>query len=304
MRFASACLSQSLLTVALLSSCNSEPGALFSASGVNAAGVSAAGRSFAVAGNESAGGGIGGADEQGGAVSGGADNGGANESAGASSVAGRAAGGTSGSGAAASAGAATAGGPSGGAGAGGSPEPSACDGHTVNPDAQIANFEAGVDGWFGYFGDAPFGVDATQPGAAGTEHALRFAGGKAKTSGFFHLLPCSDLSSFDGIQFWARSSSADPVRFLAVIPATDPTPAVGDCREPPMKCSDHPGKVFTFSKEWQLYRAPFLELKQYGWGTKAKFAGVINAVLWINDGPVDGFDLSIDEVSLYSNAAG
>jgi len=303
MRFASACLSQSLLTVALLSSCSSEPGALFSSSGVNSAGVSAAGRSFAVAGNESAGGGVDGADEQGGAVSGGADNGGANESAGASSTAGQAAGGTSGFGAAGSAGAATAGGPS-GAGAGGSPEPSACDGHTANPDALIANFEAGVDGWFGYFGDAPFGVDATQPGSAGTDHALRFAGGKAKTSGFFHLLPCSDVSSFDGIQFWARSSSADPVRFLAVIPATDPTPVVGDCREPPMKCSDHPGKVFTFSKEWQLYRAPFLELKQYGWGTKAKFAAVINAVLWINDGPVDGFDLSIDEVSLYSNVAG
>ena len=196
-------------------------------------------------------------------------------------------------------------GTSGNVGVGGSPNPnpSACDGQLVKPEALIADFEAGVQGWSGYLGTAPYGVYATQPGATSTQQALRFSGGKAKTSGFFRLLPCRDVSDFDGIQFWARGKGGDAVRFLAVIPGTDPTVGVGDCHEPPMKCSDHPGKLFTLSNEWKLYQAPWSELKQYGWGTKANFYSVINAVLWINDGAVENFDFSIDEVTLYKNAS-
>ncbi len=200
-------------------------------------------------------------------------------------------------------GASGSGGSSGGAGAGGAPGPSACDGKTAVAPMSIADFEAGVAGWSGYLGSDPFSVQSSQPGADSTEHALRFSGGSAKTSGVFHLLPCSDVSEFDGIQFWAKGKATNDVRFLAVIPATDPTPGFGDCREPEMKCSDHPGKVFTFSNNWQLYQAPWSELKQYGWGTKASFASVVNAVLWINDGPVESFDFSIDQVSLYKNAS-
>jgi hypothetical protein len=278
---------------------------LFSASGVSTAGSSAGGQRFASAGSESGGADIGTAgSESGGAASSGADNGGASERAGASNAAGDSAGGAATSGGATSAGAAgaSAGAPS-VAGAGGSPEPSACDSQLVKPDALIADFEAGVAGWSGYLGDNPFGVESTQPGAAATAHALRFAGGKAKTSGFFRSLPCRDVSDFEGLQFWAKGKGGDLVRFLAVIPATDPTVGVGDCREPAMKCSDHPGKLFTFSKDWQLYQASWGELKQYGWGSKANFASVINAVLWINDGPVESFDFSIDEVTLYKNAS-
>ena len=111
-----------------------------------------------------------------------------------------------------------------------------------------------------------------------------------------------DPARFDGVQFWAKGKDGDMVRFLAVIPGTDPTPGVGDCDSNAGKCSDHPGKLFTFGPEWGLYRASFAELKQYGWGIKASFNSVINAVLWINDGPVDDFDFSIDEVTLYKAA--
>jgi hypothetical protein len=180
--------------------------------------------------------------------------------------------------------------------------PSVCDGKLVVPGSMIADFEDGVAGWSGYIGGDPLSVESTQPGADMTDRALRFKGGKADTSGVFHLTPCSDVSAFDGVQFWAKGKGGDMVRFLAVIPATDPTPGVGDCDPNAGKCSDHPGKLFTFGPDWELYQASFAELKQYGWGIKASFNSVLNAVLWINDGPVDGFDFSIDQVALYKAA--
>ncbi|HWZ89509.1 MAG TPA: hypothetical protein VNW92_11685, partial [Polyangiaceae bacterium] len=109
--------------------------------------------------------------------------------------------------------------------------------------------------------------------------------------------------AFDGISFWAKGTASNNVRFLAVIPATDPTKGIGDCNPASMTCSDHPGKLFTFSSDWQPYYAAWSELKQYGWGTKASLSNVINAVLWIDDGPVTDFDFSIDEVALYQGAA-
>ena len=289
-----------------LSGCLSDPGALFSASGV-IAGSGSSGQ-LASAGNPSGGADDAGADDGGGAPSAGAASGGVPSQGGAGGGAGESLAGAPAAGAPSKGGAGGGGGDGGTSGGGGmaggmNPNPSACDGQTVVPDASIADFEAGVVGWAGYLGADPYAVESSQPGAALTEHALRFNGGKAKTSGFFRLLPCRDVSDYDGIQFWAKGKGGDLVRFLAVIPGTDPTPGIGDCHEPEMKCSDHPGKLFTFSGEWKLYQAPWSELKQYGWGTKATFYSVINAVLWINDGPVENFDFSIDEVSLYKNAS-
>lgn len=280
------------LTLAGLPACGSDVGSLFSSSevlaGSGAAGeLGGAGRSDAEAGAPAAGGAV---------AAGGADS--------VAGKAGHADGGTTDRGGSAAGGATNAGsaGTFGVAGAGGAPPPSVCDGKLVVPSASIATFESGVAGWLGYVDSNPFGLESSQPGAASSERALRFSGGNAKTSGFYHLIPCSDVSGFDGIQFWAKGK-AEPVRFLAVIPATDPNEGVGDCHEPDQKCSDHPGMLFTFGNDWQLFRAPFAQLKQYGWGTKASFGSVLNAVLWINDGPVEGFDFSIDEVSLYKSAS-
>lgn len=280
-----------LVGAVALTGCSSDPGTFFSTSGIvpGMAGQAAIAGSASAAGANSAGAHSGGAASSGGSPDPGA--GGAGEAG------------------APAAGAAAAGGPSaaGMGGVGGAapiPEPSACDGKTVTPDALIANFENGVAGWSAYVGSDPFGVESTQPGAVETEHALRFQGGKANTSGFYDLLPCRDVSAFDGLQFWAKGKGGEKVRFLAVIPATDPKPDIGDCHEPVMKCSDHPGKPFTLSNEWKLYQAPWVTLAQFGWGSPATFKGVINAVLWINDGPVEKFDFQIDEVSFYKTASG
>jgi hypothetical protein len=181
---------------------------------------------------------------------------------------------------------------------------SACDGKMTEPATLIADFEHGVTGWASYIGNSGntvFGsVTSTQPGAEATAFAATFAGGKAETSGMFHTQYCSDVSKFDGISFWAKGGNGAPVRFLAVIPATDPTSGFGDCDKATSVCSDHPGMLFTVSAKWQAYHVAWSELAQYGWGSPAKFAGVLNAVLWINDGPVEQFELSIDQVKLYT----
>ena len=158
-------------------------------------------------------------------------------------------------------------------------------------------------GWFGYMDANPAPVSSIQPGAHGTQHAADFSGGAAKISGMYSQLPCRDVSDFDGITFWGKSNGNSKVRFLAVIPATDPTANVGDCDPNTETCSDHPGKPFTFTSEWTQYYAAWKDLKQLGFGAKASFAGVLNAVLWINDGAVDHFDFAIDEVSFYQNGA-
>jgi hypothetical protein len=191
----------------------------------------------------------------------------------------------------------------GASGSDGSDMHSACDGKMMEPAALIADFEHGVTGWSSYTGNSGItlfgGVTSTQPGAETTAFAASFTGGKADTSGMFHTLYCSDVSQFDGISFWAKGRDGAPVRFLAVIPATDPTAGFGDCDSASAVCSDHPGMPFTLSDQWQAYHVAWSDLAQYGWGTPAKFAGVLNAVLWINDGPVQQFELSIDQVELY-----
>jgi hypothetical protein len=277
--------------------CSSAPGALFSTSGVLNAELPAGGGS-AGADLTASSGAAGGATSHGGAsnVGHGGSGSGSGSGSGESAMGGEldAAGSPAAGG--------DAGAPSFGGGGGVVNSPSVCDGKLVVPGSLIADFEDGVAGWSGYIADDPLLPESLQPGADMTEHALRFKGGKAATSGVFHLMPCSDVSDFDGVQFWAKGKGGDLVRFLAVIPATDPTPGVGDCDPNAGKCSDHPGKLFTFSADWQLYSASFAELKQYGWGIKASFDSVINAVLWINDGPVDDFDFALDQVSLYKAA--
>ena len=229
---------------------------------------------------------------------------------GSTSSAGAASGGVAGS--TSSAGASSAGSPSGdggtgattggggaSGGSGGAPAPDACSTRLVKPAALVADFEDGVAGWSGYIGDMSAPVVSTQPGADNTQHAARFTGGAADISGMFDSLPCRDVSDFDGISFWGRSEGSANIRFLAVIPQTDPHTDIGDCNPATMTCSDHPGKPFIFNEQWTLYHAAWSELKQLGFGTKASFANVINALLWINDGQVNHFDFSIDEVEFY-----
>ena len=177
-----------------------------------------------------------------------------------------------------------------------------CKDKVVQAPAMLADFEQGVSGWSGYMG-AQFGpLSSSAPGAALTGHAATFAGGAAQTSGMLRELHCTDVSAFDGISFYAKGRGGDKLRLATSIPATDPIADGGDCEEASSVCWDHPGKGFVLSSQWQQYHVAWSELEQHGWGSKVAFAGLVNALLWINDGPVDGFEFSIDQVKLYKGA--
>jgi hypothetical protein len=266
----------SLASLISLLGCGAAEDSLFSTSGF--AGASAAGEASAAGANHSSTAGAGGSASSGQPI----------DLAGAASSLGGAAGGAAGAA---------------GDGAGGTitalSVEGACQGKVVLAPALLADFEHGVSGWSGYMGEHFGPLSSSAPGAALTGHAATFAGGAAQTSGMFRTLHCSDVSAYDGISFYAKGWGGDKVRFLASIPATDPIEDGGDCDEGSSVCWDHPGKLLVLSDQWQQYHVAWSELAQYGWGTKATFAGIVNALLWINDGPVNEFEFSIDQVRLY-----
>jgi hypothetical protein len=178
-----------------------------------------------------------------------------------------------------------------------------CKGKLVKASALIEDFEHGVNGWATYLDDQFGAPTSTAPGAALTGLAATFSGGQADISGLFKNLRCTDVSAFTGISFWAKGRGGDHVRFLAVIPATQPTTEGGDCDDASEVCWDHPGKLLVLSDHWQQYRVAWKDLEQYGWGTPATFGDVLSALLWINDGPVAAFEFSIDQVQLYTDDA-
>ncbi len=178
------------------------------------------------------------------------------------------------------------------------PEGSLCRGHTVVPQSLLANCEAGAQGWFAYLDDQVAAVLEARPGAADTQTSMRFKGGSAKSSGVGFGLFCDDVSSYQGVSFWAKGKGGEHMRFLVAIPETDAQPGRGDCNPAAAKCNDHPGKPFVLDSQWKQFTVSWSELKQYGWGSPAEFAGIANSLLWINDGPVENFDFAVDEVRL------
>jgi hypothetical protein len=193
----------------------------------------------------------------------------------------------------------------GGNGAAGAPpsavvEPtSACYAKLHVPDTLLSDCEqSGVQGWFGYVNDAKVLPVALHPGANGTQTAAELQGQQAHDSGLGISLFCDDVTRYSGISFWAFGNGGEHVRFLAAVPGSDAAVGRGDCVPSQMTCNDHPGKSFELKAGWNQYTVLWDELKQAGWGSPAAFAGVINSVLWINDGPVETLHLAIDEVRL------
>ncbi len=175
---------------------------------------------------------------------------------------------------------------------------SACRGHTVVAQPLLANCEAGAQGWFAYLDDHDVAVSVERPGATGTQTAVRFKGGSAKSSGIGFGLFCDDVSSYQGISFWAKGNGGEHMRFLVAIPETDAQPGRGDCNPAAAKCNDHPGNPFVLDSQWKQFTVSWSDLNQYGWGSPAHFAGIANSLLWINDGPVEKSDFEVDEVRL------
>lgn len=176
---------------------------------------------------------------------------------------------------------------------------SVCAGQLRTPESLLSDCETGLEGWFGYVDGAEANVTEQHPGADDSSTAAHFAGGEAEESGMGIGMFCDDVSGFDGVAFWARGPAR--IRFLVAIPATDATPGRGDCDPDKLKCNDHPGVALELDDEWTLYSVHWDELEQYGWGEPASFDGIVNSLLWINDGPVDSFELAVDDVRLFKS---
>jgi hypothetical protein len=145
-------------------------------------------------------------------------------------------------------------------------------------------------------------------GALSTAHAGHYMGSGAKppTMGGFGVgaiynmaidktagTYCVDVSQFDGVTFWAKSSMANAklgVNF--VIPATNMAPD-GDCPGP-TGCYNHPQKLVTLSADWQQYSVSFASAMG---GTGAKVMGRIQQLGFLS--PDATWDYFIDEIQLY-----
>lgn len=96
-----------------------------------------------------------------------------------------------------------------------------------------------------------------------------------------------DISGYHGIQFYAKGDKKQYCVKLVTAGVTD---------------FDHFFFVFTAGEDWQLVRAPFSELRQFGYGRPAKWKGAdVQAIEFMTFGapPIKSFTLSVDQVSFY-----
>jgi hypothetical protein len=109
-----------------------------------------------------------------------------------------------------------------------------------------------------------------------------------------------DASAHTGIAFWAKGNVS--IRFVAPELATVPKTYGGAC-EPGTKegeeCDDAHGKSFLLSDKWELYKVPFDQLKQEGWGKKAAFDAATLLGMQFRIGKSVTFDVSVDEIGFY-----
>jgi hypothetical protein len=177
-----------------------------------------------------------------------------------------------------------------GGGAGGTTpimtQPSVCDGNathkltTSKADSLVDDFQgSALSVKWSRFSDVmpvPNSFDLlqkTDDGAATTGKSGRYQGTGAKTlaSGGYGVgivfniavikaqgTSCADISDFDGVSFWAKSSIDDAafeVNF--VVPATNAVADGGDCTS---GCYNHPRTGVQLSKEWKQYSVKFAEV--------------------------------------------
>lgn len=110
-----------------------------------------------------------------------------------------------------------------------------------------------------------------------------------------------DASGFTGVSFRARGTGW--LRFFVGSVETNPPLDFGICSG---GCYDAHGAYRALSDEWQLFKIPFCELRQEGWGQPAPFfPSHILALSWSakqqpgDATPVSCFDFWIDDVAFY-----
>jgi hypothetical protein len=172
-------------------------------------------------------------------------------------------------------------------------------------DPFVSDFEnEDLHGWYDFGATGSLGkIAIVSPGAAGTARAGHLAA-SALTSfgaGMGFGTGCWDVSSLDGVSFWAKGTAGSDNAILVqvAVPATHSVEVGGDCMT---KCNDHPSAKVTLTPQWKLYAVRFSDLTQAGFGATARYEGVMMALNWVSvAGP--SVDLSVDEVALFAGAA-
>ena len=188
--------------------------------------------------------------------------------------------------------------------------PSVCDGATAMLPAEqayIDDFEtdARFAGWYAFADDGvaePHSMTPEGPGAVSTQIAGHVSAidilpppvGYGAGFGFNMIDPafisCVDVSSFDGVSFWAKGTSGDneELIFQVVHPATQPIGEGGDCLA---NCYDHPKTTIVLTPDWTQYTVTWGEL------TGVAVTGPILSNNWITAG--ETYDVWVDELTLY-----
>lgn len=159
------------------------------------------------------------------------------------------------------------------------------------------------DGQGTQFGTGVQPVAYAIPGGRGTSQYAAHAWGVGHPQyGYisFGFSPCIDVSSVDGIAFWAKGDSM--FHFTAVSPETNAIEAGGDCTD---HCYDSYGSLFHLTPDWKLYAYRWSELTQVGWGAKVRFSKHIQFFAFGLAGTRDAttpFDFWVDDVTYFIGA--
>jgi hypothetical protein len=226
------------------------------------------------------------------------------------------------------------------------PQTGVCKGTATKPlmnntsDAFIDDFETAgsltsllAPGWYGFNDVMPaMANNSFQPtriagGAAGTAHALEYAG----TGGMFYSSTnttafgvgltynlaidpaagqyCVDISNFQGVSFWAKAgpgammgTGMPTISVNFVLPSTNMAmtndagmPTAGDCLT---NCYNHPKvSIGPLSTTWSHYTADFSAAH----GGSAPVGTVLQELVFLTSDP--NWDFELDEISFYQGTA-
>jgi hypothetical protein len=141
-------------------------------------------------------------------------------------------------------------------------------------------------------GTVSFTVD--KPGAHGTKAAARATGTKQSQSGTFHApYVCTDVSAFNGVTLWAKSSTRTALQVQFGTPQLLPPEFGGDCTE---ECWGFHEVTLELSDEWRFFAVPF-EATKRPWGSPVLRGNVIMRVDLSMRG--SDFDVWVDEIAFY-----
>jgi hypothetical protein len=109
-----------------------------------------------------------------------------------------------------------------------------------------------------------------------------------------------DASAFHGVELTAKGSG--PVRAAIMIQGVVSSDVGGSCTPSTVegeKCDDGHGKVLFLTDSWTVYKLPFAEIRQAGWGKPVAFDATTLLSIQFNVDKNLAFDFAVDNIGFY-----